>query len=75
MHGSGFPRVDREALWVVRLRGRLPRLVLAAGVESLPKTSFMTLAVEHPASPRATAAMPSKREACIRCFPERTIRN
>ena len=32
MPGSGFPRVDRESLWAVRLRARLPRLVLAAGV-------------------------------------------
>jgi hypothetical protein len=40
-----------------------PMLVEAAGVESLPKTSLITLAVEHPASTSATAPMPNKRKA------------
>ena len=30
MSRSAFPRIDREALWVVRLRARLPRLAVLA---------------------------------------------
>jgi len=54
MPRSAFPRVDREALWVVRLRARLPRLVLAAGVLvlcALGVRSMLVPTVVPPARP------------------------
>ena len=56
MPGSGFPRVDREALWVVRLRARLPRLVLAASVLVLCALGVRSLL----APPAVPPARPSR---------------
>jgi len=58
MPGSGFPRVDREALWVVRLRARLPRLVLAVGVFvlcALGVRSLLASRVVPPTRPASAA--------------------
>ena len=58
MSRSMFPRVDREALWVVRLRARLPRLALMALAFVLCAVGVRSLLSPRPAAPSRPASAP-----------------
>lgn len=73
MGRSGFPRVDREALWVVRLRARLPRLVLAAGVIVLCVLGVRSLLVA-PVAPPARPATAAFSAVAVEGFAQRFAR-
>lgn len=73
MPGSGFARVDREALWVVRLRARLPRLVLAAGVLVLCLVGVRSLLVA-PVVPPARPARAVSSAVAVEGFAQRFAR-
>ena len=57
MSRSVFPRVDREALWVLRLRARLPRLAVMALALVLCAVGARSLLSSPPTvAPRSTSA-------------------
>jgi len=73
MPGSGFVRVDREALWVVRFRARLPRLVLAAGVLVLCLVGVRSL-LASPVVPPARPARAAFSAVAVEGFAQRFAR-
>ena len=58
MPRSAFPRVDREALWVVRLRAHLPRLAVMALALVLCAVGVRSLLSPRPAAPSHPASAP-----------------
>ncbi len=58
MPRSAFPRIDREALWIVRLRARLPRLALVALALVLCAAGARSLLSPPPAAPPRPASAP-----------------
>ena len=58
MSRSAFPRIDREALWVVRLRARLPRLAVLALALVLCAVGVRSLLSPPPASPARLTSAP-----------------
>ena len=58
MPRSAFPRVDHEALWVVRMRARLPRLALIALALVLCAVGVRSLLSPPPASPARLTSAP-----------------
>lgn len=58
MPRSAFPRIDREALWIVRLQARLPRLALMALALVLCAAGARSLVSPQPAAPEHLASAP-----------------
>ncbi len=73
MSRSGFPRVEREALWVLRLRARMPRLVLAAGGTVLCAMGVRSLLVP-PVGPPTRPATAGFSTVAVEGFAQRFAR-
>lgn len=58
MQRPAFPRVDLEALWMVRLRARLPRLAVMALAFVLCAVGVCSLLAPPPAAPSRPASAP-----------------